>query len=91
MKFDSAKFMAKPRTQLGWWAGGLAIAFIVVFLLTTSSVIVFSGVLILIIGVAAGVLGVYAMVKQGEGSWLVWLAILCGVFAILISLAAITQ
>ncbi|MBC7878498.1 MAG: hypothetical protein H7Y59_15110 [Anaerolineales bacterium] len=91
MKFDSAKFMAKPRTQLGWWAGGLAIAFIVVFLLTTSSVIIFSGVLILIIGVAAGVLGLYAMAKQGEGSWLVWLAILCGVFAILISLAAITQ
>jgi hypothetical protein len=91
MKLDFSKFPTTPRTQLGWWAGGLAIAFVVLFLLIMSSMIAFPGVLYLVIGIAAGALGLYAMIKQGESSWLVWLAILCGVFALILTLAALFQ
>lgn len=91
MKIDFSKFPTFPSTQFGKWAGGLAIVFVVLFLLIMSSMIVFPGWLYLIIGIAAGALGLYAMIKQGEGSWLVWLAILCGVFAVILSLAAIFQ
>lgn len=91
MNIDFSKFPTAPRTQFGKWAGGLAILFIVLFLLIMSSIIAFSGVLYLIIGIAAGALGLYAMIKEGEGSWLVWLAILCGVFAVILLLAALFQ
>ena len=89
MKTGSGKFLGLPHTQPGWWAGGLAVMFIVLFILISNSTIIFSGFLNMIFGFTAGVLGLFAMVRQGERSWFAWLAILSGLFVVLYMLGEI--
>jgi len=84
MKTGSRKFLGLPTTRLGWWAGGLAVIFIVLFILISNSTLFFSGFLNKIFGFTAGVFGLTAMIQQGERSWFVWLAILCGLFVVLV-------
>lgn len=86
MKSISGRFLGLPRTQLGWWAAGLAVVFIALFILIPNSGMIFSGFLNMIFGFVAGILGLLTMLRQGERSWLVWLAVLCGLFVILFML-----
>jgi hypothetical protein len=86
MKTTSRKFLGFPRTELGWWAAGLAVVFIVLFILISNSTMIFSSFLNMMFGFLAGILGLITMIKYGERSWLVWLAVLSGLFVVLFML-----
>ena len=77
------KFLELPRTRLGWWAVGLALLFVVLFLGVTNNLLPFSGLLTIAIGVAAGILVLAAIYWKQERSWLLWLMLVPGLFAIL--------
>ena len=96
MADSSSRFLKRPGTRLGWWTVGLAIAFIVMLMVNSTVVILFSqdvssrpavlpnfGMLILLCGLAAGVVGLIAIIRKHERSWLVWLSILPGALALL--------
>lgn len=76
-------FLELPQTRLGWWAVGLAGLFTVLFIAVASGFIYFSGMLTMIIGVVAGILTAAAIVWRRERSWLLWLMLLPGLFAVL--------
>ncbi len=83
-------FWSLPSTALGRWAVYLAVAFIVLWVInslvfmTTSFadeewrelVLPFYGIGMLAIGFAAGVVGVIAVIRKRERSWVVWFTIL---------------
>jgi hypothetical protein len=92
-KDQRQKFLSFPRTRLGKWSAGLAATFLVLFLL--NSVLFVSGLvrlpmqetwgpfyalLMVGCGLAAGIVGLTAVLRQRERSWAVWLAILPGLF-----------
>lgn len=89
MKTSSNPFFLTPKTRLGWWAVGLSALFTVLFLLIVNNLLRFSGFLSMTIGVAAGVLALTSIIWRGERSWLVWLMLLPGLFAILFALGEI--
>jgi uncharacterized membrane protein len=88
----------RPSTRLGWWAVGLMAAFIVEFLingvfmqLTTNSwwqqnLLPSYGIIMLLCGLAAGILGLVAVIRQHERSWMVWVTILPLVFVVFLLL-----
>ena len=76
-------------TKLGRWAVGLMAAFVVMFLINsfvfmpTSSdapwrqvILPFYGIFMLLCGLAAGIVGLVAVIRHHERSWLGWLTIL---------------
>ena len=78
-------------TKLGWWAFYLAVAFWVMSIINNAvfmrlpeqvswrqTLLPFYGILMLLCGLAAGVVGLIALLKKQERSWMVWLAILSG-------------
>jgi hypothetical protein len=99
MKANSSHFTEKPHTKLGRWAVGLGILFVVLFLINsfvfmpTSSdapwrqmVLPFYGIFMLLCGLAAGVVGLIAVIRQHERSWLVWLTLLPGLLVLFLLL-----
>jgi len=85
-----------PSTRLGWWSIGLGVAFEVLWIINSTVgmhfsalvpwrqlVLPFYSILMLSCGLAAGILGLIATIKGHERSWLVWLAILPGLFVLL--------
>ena len=95
----SSAFFAIPRTRLGRWSVSLAAAFMIMFLINslifmpTSSdapwrhlVLPFYGILMLLCGLVAGAVGMVAVIRQHERSWLVWLTILPGLFVLVLIL-----
>ncbi len=95
MKTDSVQSKWRPSTRLGWWAVWLGAAFVAmwiinafVFMPTSSDapwrqvVLPFYGIFMLLCGLAAGVVGLVAVTRQHERSWLVWLTLLPGAFAL---------
>src|SRR4030067_3510813 len=81
MKAISSHFTEKPHTKRGRWAVGLGILFVVLFLINsfvfmpTSSdapwrqvVLPFYGIFMLLCGLAAGVVGLIAVIRQQERS-----------------------
>lgn len=89
MQTGSTQLRARPSTRLGWWAVWLMAAFVVLFLINsfvfmpTSSdapwrqvILPFYGIFMLLCGLTAGVVGLIAITRQHERSWLVWLTIL---------------
>lgn len=82
-------FLETPGTTLGWWAVGVGISFTALFLLVSNDWIHFSGILTMTVGVIAGVLTLSALIWKKERSWLVWLMLIPGLFAILFSLGEI--
>ena len=99
MKAISSHFTEKPHTRLGRWAVGLGILFVVLFLINsfvfmpTSSdapwrqvVLPFYGIFMLLCGLAAGVVGLIAVIRQHERSWLVWLTLLPGLLVLFLVL-----
>ena len=95
MKTISNHFFETPHTRLGRWSIALAAAFVVMFLINsfvfmpTSSdapwrhiVLPFYGILMLLCGLAAGIIGLVALVRPRERSWLVWLTVMPGAWVL---------
>ena len=82
-------FLGMPYTQLGRWAVGLAALFVVIFTLKTTGILPFPGLLIMGAGVVAGILTLVAIIWKRERSWLLWLMLLPGLFAIVFASAEI--
>jgi len=94
MTSDSKSLLWKPpNTQPRRWAVGLAAVFVFMFIInsfvfmamTTNSwwqqnVLPFYGILLILCGLASGVVGLVSFVRHHEHSWLVWLTILPGIF-----------
>ena len=93
------RILGRPSTRLGWWAVGLGALFIVLFLINSTVFmpsssdapwrhifLPFYGIGMLACGLAAGITGLVAVIRQRERSWLVWLTLLPGLFVLLILL-----
>ena len=78
----------KPGTRLGWWAVWLMLAYVMMYIITMAVIALrlslppVYGISMLLCGLAAGVLGLVALVKEHERSWIVWIALLPGVFVL---------
>jgi len=92
----------RPGTRLGWWAVGLAAAFVVLFAVNSAvwmqrsqdvpdvswqrALLIAYGILMMLCGLAAGIAGLIAVIRKHERSWLVWLALLPGAFVLFLLL-----
>jgi nicotinamide riboside transporter PnuC len=87
--------LRRPRTRLGWWSIALAVTFVVLYIINSTVfmpstadapwrqvILPFYGIAMLSCGLAAGIVGLIAVIRRHERSWLVWLAILPGLFAL---------
>jgi hypothetical protein len=81
-----------PSSQLGWWAIGLGVTFEVLYILfkPISKIAPWMQVVLpiyskfmLLCGLAAVIVGLIAVIKHRERSWLIWLAILPGLFVLI--------
>lgn len=92
MKTDSVQSKWKPGTRLGWWAVGLMAAFVVMYIITMAVIALrlslppVYGIFMLLCGLAAGIVGLVAITRQHEHSWLVWLTLLPGAFVLFLLL-----
>ena len=82
----------RPSSRLGWWAVGLAAVFLLMYVVNSvvfvgvlgtratpawlQPLLIFYGFLLLFCGLAAGILGLIAILRRRERSWLVWLTLL---------------
>lgn len=95
MKTASSPLSDKPHTRLGWWAIWLAAVFVVMFLINsfvfmpTSSdapwrhvILPFYGIAMLLCGLASGIIGWIAVIRNHERSWLVLLTLLPGLWIV---------
>ena len=89
MKTASSHFFGMPHGKLAWWSVGLGILFVALFLSVTTGFLHFPGRLTIALGVIAGILTLLALIWKGERSWLLWLMLLPGLFAIVFSLGEI--
>ena len=89
MKLVSSHFREAPHTMVGRWAVGLGAVFTALFLLVSNDLILFSGFLTITLGVVVGILTLIALIWKKEYSWLVWLMLVPGLFAILFALGEI--
>lgn len=80
MKNTSSHFFGVPHTKLGWWAVGLAVAGIAGIL--AWSFLPGGAWLGFLCGLAGGIIGLMAIIREHERSLIVWLSIIPGVFAI---------
>lgn len=82
MTTHSTHFAERPRSRLGWWAVGLMAAYVVMYIMTMVVIALrlslppIFGILMLLCGLSAGILGLIAITRQHERSWLVWLTLL---------------
>src|SRR3972149_753053 len=95
MKTSSSHFFEKPHTRLGWWSVVLGLVFVVLFLINsfvfmpTSSdapwrqvILPFYGIFMMLCGLASGIVGLEAVVRQRERSWLLWVMVLPGLVVV---------
>jgi hypothetical protein len=92
----------RPVTRLGWWAVGLAAVFLGMFIINSAvfmpayqdpsndwwrqAFLPFYGIFMVLCGLAAGIVGLIAVIRKHERSWLVWLTILPGAFVLFLLL-----
>ena len=94
-----SSFLKRPGTRLGWWGVGLMIAFVMMSIINSAvfmrlsgnapwqhTVLPFYGFFMILCGLAAGVVGLIAVIRMHERSWLVWLTILPGAFVLFLLL-----
>lgn len=86
MNTASNRFLGMPYTTLGWCAVGLSLLFTVLAVAVINELINFSGFLTITLGVIAGIVTIIALIWKRERSWLVWIMLIPGLFAILFSL-----
>lgn len=92
----------RPSTDLGRWSVRLAGLFIILFAINsavlmplgqnpaneewTHRYLPFYGIFMLLCGLAAGVIGLIAIVRRHERSWMVWLTVLPAAFVLFLLL-----
>jgi hypothetical protein len=89
------RFLGRPGTRLGWWAVGLGVAFVVMWIINSilfmpasveipwrQLVLPFYGIFMMLCGFAAGIVGLIALIWRHERSWLVWLTLIPGLFVL---------
>ena len=89
------RFLGRPSTRLGGWSVRLAAIFVVLWIINTTIfmptsdsapwrqvVLPFYGIFMMLCGFAAGIVGLMAVIRRHERSWLVWLTILPGLFVL---------
>jgi uncharacterized membrane protein len=87
--------LGRPTSRLGWWSVGLAATFAVLFIINSTVfmpstvevpwrqvVLPFYGIAMLSCGLAAGIVGLIAVIRRHERSWLVWLTMLPGLMVL---------
>jgi hypothetical protein len=79
---QQSKFLGMPLTRFGRWAAGLGALFVVMILLKTNIPIPVPAMIVMAIGIIAGILIPVAIFWKRERSWLLWLMLLPGLFAI---------
>jgi hypothetical protein len=88
----------RPTTRRGWWAAGLGAAFVMMYLVNTlvfmpafsyaitpglwNILLPFYAISMVLCGLSSGILGLLALIRSRERSWLVWLTLLPGAFVI---------
>lgn len=91
------RFLGRPVTRLGRWAFGLGAAFMVlwiinsvvfmpslVFIPARQVILPFYGIFMMLCGLAAGIVGLVAVISRHERSWLIWLSMLPGLLTLLL-------
>jgi hypothetical protein len=83
---------SRPSTRLGWYSVGLAAAFVVLFIINAAVLLPAPGVVpwreamlgigLLGCGIGSGAVALIALIRRRERSWLVWLALLPGLFVL---------
>lgn len=104
MNTIASHFNERPHTKLGWWAIWLGVAFIVMFIVDVvvmslmsdetfwhQTILPFYGPVMLLCGLAGGVAGLIATTRRHERSFLVWLAIIVGLFVLILVLNELIQ
>lgn len=92
MTTGSVKPVWKPATRLGWWAVWLMLAYLLMYIITMAVIALhlslppIYGLVMLSFGIAAGVVALIAILKHHERAWLVWIALLPGVFVLFLLL-----
>jgi hypothetical protein len=92
----------RPLTRLGWWAVGLGAAFVALFIIDNTllipayqgaasarwleNLLPFYGIFMALCALAAGMVGMIALIRNHERSWLVWLALLPMAFTLFLIL-----
>jgi uncharacterized membrane protein len=96
MANSSSPYLKRPSTRLGWWAVGLAIAFIVMSIVNSAvfmrlsedvpwrqTILPFYGIFMVLCGLVTFVVALIAILRNHERSWLVWLTLLPGASTLL--------
>lgn len=89
MGTQASHFFARPGTSAGWWSTGLTILFVILFYLVSNDILNFPGRLTIGLGIIAGIVTLIALILKRERSWLVWLMLLPGLFAIVFALGEV--
>ena len=92
----------RPSTRWGWWAVRLAALFVLLFVINSAvfmplgqnpanerwmhMYLPYYGIAMILCGLTAGVIGLFAVIRKHEHSWLVWLTILPGAFVLFLVL-----
>jgi nicotinamide riboside transporter PnuC len=93
------RILKRPSTRQGWWAVVMAALFVLLYLFNAfvfvpasegnpqnAAVLPIVSTWMIVCGLAAGIAGLVALLRQGERSWLVWLAMLPALLAIILVL-----
>ena len=92
---SSSSFLRRPGTRMGWWAVGLAAAFVVMNIINSAvfmhlsedvpwrqTVLPFYGIFMMLFCLSTWIIGLIAVMRRGERSWLVWLTLLFGLLVL---------
>jgi len=92
------RFFGRPSTRLGRWSVGLAVMYIILYIISAAvfwrmpgdvpwrPLLIIYGIAMLLCGLAAGIVGLIAVIRRHERSWLVWLTILPGLLVLFLIL-----
>lgn len=85
---SGSTFFQRPGTRLGWCSVGLALVFVMMFTIILLAPTFFSElpkwiyysytIFFSFCGLTAGVVGLIAVIRKHDLSWIIWLAILSG-------------
>lgn len=92
---SESAFMKLPVSRLGWWSVGLAVLYSLMGIINNfvfmqlpaetpwrQTVLPYYGIVMLLVGLSAGVVALIAMFRYRERSWLVWLTLLQWAFTL---------
>jgi len=96
---SSSSLWHRPATRVGWWAVCLTCVYIVMIIINSAvfmqleentpmqlALLPYYGILMLLCGLAGGILGLIALIVKHDRSWMVWLTLLPGAFVVFLLL-----